>query len=482
MRSLSITAILATLLACVPTIGFAEPKQRLIVLSDIEADPDDSQSLVRLLLYANQIDIEGIVATTSTHQKSRIAPESMQAIIDAYGRVQPNLSKHEPGFPKAEALKAVVRSGSQLYGLQGVGDGKDSPGSDAIIKALEKDDTRPLWVAVWGGANTLAQALYRIEHDRTPEQAARLVSKLRVYTISDQDDSGYWIRKEFPELFYVVSPGGYGNGTWTGIHTAEPGFDSSEVSNLWIAAHIQQGHGPLGAMYPDVSFGMEGDTPSFLSLIPNGLNVPEHPDWGGWGGRYELYTPALENTNPEGFTGNVPVLQEPRAIWTNAVDSYRPMVYNDYGRSVRAHDKVSSGYRTTIWRWRKEFQNDFAARMDWSIKPYEGANHPPVAKLGHSDRLTVKSGEGFMMSAAGTSDPDGDSLSYLWFQYPEAGSYKKEIKLGYAENHHTVWGQAPVVSKAETAHFIVQVTDKGSPALTRYQRVIVTFNPDDGGN
>ena len=183
-----------------------------------------------------------------------------------------------------------------------------------------------------------------------------------------------------------------------------PGFDSTEVSNSWIATNIQQGHGPLGAMYPDVSFGMEGDTPSFLSLIPNGLNAPEHPDWGGWGGRYELYTPALENTNPEGFTGNVPVLQEPRPIWTNAVDSYRPMVYNDYGRSVRAHDKVSTGYRTTIWRWRKEFQNDFAARMDWSIKPFEEANHPPVVKLGHSDRLTVKSGEGFMMTAAGSSD------------------------------------------------------------------------------
>ncbi|SFV00943.1 DUF1593 domain-containing protein [Pseudoduganella namucuonensis] len=469
--------MLAALLASVPALGFAEPKQRLIVLSDIEADPDDSQSLVRLLLYANQIDIEGIVATTSTHQKSRIAPESMHAIIDAYGRVQPNLLKHEPGFPKAETLKAVVRSGSPLYGMQGVGDGRDSQGSDAIIKALEKNDTRPLWVSVWGGANTLAQALYRISHDRTPEQTARLLSKLRVYTISDQDDSGIWIRTRFPDLFYIVSPGGYGNGTWTGMHTTEPGFDSTEVSNNWIATHIQQGHGPLGAIYPDVAFSVEGDTPSFLSLIPNGLNAPEHPDWGGWGGRYELYTPALETTNPEGFTGNVPVLQEPRAIWTNAVDSYRPMVYNDFFRTVRAHDKVSTGYRTTIWRWRKDFQNDFAARMDWTTKPYKGANHPPVVKLGHGDRLTVKSGEDFTLSAAGSSDPDGDSLGYLWFHYPEAGSYREEIKVGPAENLYAVGARAPVVSKTETAHFIVKVTDKGSPALTRYRRVIVTIVP-----
>lgn len=477
MRLLSMTAVLAALLVCVPALGVAEPKQRLIVLTDIEADPDDSQSLVRLLLYANQIDIEGIVATTSTHQKSRIAPESIHAIIDAYGRVQPNLLKHESGFPKAQALNAVVRSGLPVYGMQGVGDGKDSPGSDAIIKALEKNDTRPLWVSVWGGANTLAQALYRISHDRTPEQAARLVNKLRVYTISDQDDSGFWIRTRFPDLFYIVSPGGYGNGTWTGMHATEPGFDSTEVSNDWIATHIQQGHGPLGAVYPDVSFGMEGDTPSFLSLIPNGLNAPEHPDWGGWGGRYEFYTPALKDTNPEGFTGNVPVLQEPHAIWTNAVDSYRPMVHSDFGRTVRAGDKVSTGYRTTIWRWRKDFQNDFAARMEWTTKPYKEANHPPVVKLTPGGRLTVKSGEDFMLSAAGSADPDGDSLSYLWFQYPEAGSYREEIKLGYAENHHTVWGRAPVVSKMETAHFIVKVTDKGSPALTRYGRVIVTFVP-----
>ncbi len=90
--------MVAAFLTCGPAAGLAEPKQRLIVLSDIEADPDDSQSLVRLLLYANQIDIEGLVATTSTHQKSRIAPASMHAMIDAYGQVQANLLKHEPVF------------------------------------------------------------------------------------------------------------------------------------------------------------------------------------------------------------------------------------------------------------------------------------------------------------------------------------------------------------------------------------------------
>jgi hypothetical protein len=463
--------------AAAAALGGQPAKARLLVLSDIEADADDSQSLVRLLLYANQIDIEGLVATTSVHQKARVAPESMRAIIAAYGRVQPNLLKHEAGFPSGAALAALVSKGLPVYGMSGVGEGKDSPGSNMIIKALERPDRRPLWVSVWGGANTLAQALYRIRQTHTPAQTARLVAKLRVYTISDQDDSGIWLRTNFPDLFYVVSPGGYGAATWGGMNATEPGFDNSEVSNAWIAQNIQQGHGPLGAVYPDVAYGMEGDTPAFLSLIPNGLNAPEHPDWGGWGGRYELYTPALENMEPKGFTGGVPVLPEPRPIWTNATDAFAPWVANEYGRNVRPADTVSNGFRTTIWRWRKDFQNDFAARMDWTIKPYSAANHAPVPALAHADRLTVKSGEVFTLSAAGTTDPDGDSLSYLWFHYPEAGDYKTPLKTQGADNLYAVWYKAPEVSSPQTAHFILKVTDKGAPSLTRYKRVLVTFTP-----
>ncbi|OYW73998.1 MAG: hypothetical protein B7Z26_11630 [Asticcacaulis sp. 32-58-5] len=396
----------------------SQVKHRLVVLSDIEADPDDSQSLVRLLLYANQIEIEGLIATTSVHQKSLVAPETIHSILDAYGKVQPNLLKHEKGYPDARSLASLVSQGLPVYGMAGVGDGKDSPGSDFLIRVLEKNDPRPVWVAVWGGVNTLAQALYKIKQSRSPEEAARLTGKLRVYTISDQDDSGIWIRRNFPDIFYIVSPGGYGNATWGGINTVEAGFDNSEISNGWFANNIQQGHGPLGVMYPDVGYGVEGDTPTFLSLIPNGLNIPERPDWGGWGGRYTLY-----------------------------------------------------------WRWRKDLQNDFAARMDWTTKSYKDANHPPVTALGHEDRFTVKSGTRFLLSAAGTTDPDGDSLTYLWFNYPEAGTLKDLIKIGSAENLYRVNVHAPVVTKPETAHFILKVTDKGEPSLTRYKRVVVTIVP-----
>ncbi|MGD2033465.1 MAG: DUF1593 domain-containing protein, partial [Bacteroidales bacterium] len=267
-----------------------DQKNRVVVLTDIEADPDDTQSLVRLLLYSNEIDIKGIIATTSCWHKTTVNPESITKVIKAYAQVQPNLLKHDPDFPEAGNLLSLVKKGLPKYGMLGVGEGKDSEGSDWIIKELEEIDERPLWISVWGGANTLAQALYKIENTKTEEEAEKLIAKLRVYTISDQDDSGIWMRNNFPDLFYIVSPGDdYGSATWNGINSFIPGIDNSKISNSWLAQNIQQGHGPLGAAYPDVAWGMEGDTPSFLSLILNGLNNAGHPEWGGWGGRYELY-------------------------------------------------------------------------------------------------------------------------------------------------------------------------------------------------
>jgi len=451
---------------------------RLVVLTDIEADPDDTESLVRLVLYSDVIDIQGLIATTSTHQKTVVAPDSIRAVIAAYGKVQGNLARHDANYPRAEALLAVVKQGLPVYGMNGVGPGRDSEGSDWIIQALERHDDRPLWVTVWGGPNTLAQALWKIRATRSAAEARRLVARLRVYAISDQDDSGIWIRNTFPDLFYIVSPGGYGAATWGGIMQVVPGIDNSVISNRWLADHIQQGHGPLGAKYPDVAYGMEGDTPSWLALIPNGLSVPEHPEWGGWGGRYELYRPELAAMDPTGFTGGVPVEPETRAIWTNAVDDYTPPAAGEFGRAMHAGRASFKDNRATLWRWREDFQNDFAARIEWTTRTYAEANHPPVPVLRHPDTITVRSGERFELDARGSTDPDGDSLSYLWFQYPEAGSYQGLIPDSGAENLARVSLVAPKVGKPETAHFILRLTDKGRPPLSRYRRVIVTILPE----
>lgn len=452
-------------------------KHRVIILTDIEADPDDTQSLVRLLLYSNEIDIKGLIATTSCWKRTSIAPESIINLIKAYNEVYPNLIKHAQGFPKPEELLKRVKNGLPKYGMLGVGEGSDSEGSDWIIKILEEKDERPLWISVWGGVNTLAQALFKIKNTKTEKEAGELFARLRVYAISDQDDSGIWIRNNFPNLFYIVSPGDdYGSATWSAINSYINKIKNDEISNSWLANNIQQGHGPLGAMYPDVAYGMEGDTPAYLSLIPNGLNQPEHPELGGWGGRYELYKPDFTKLK-KGDSG-VPIEPETRAIWTNAVDTYSPYIHNDYGRSVKEDTVSFSDNKVTLWRWREDFQNDFAARMDWCTKSYEEANHPPLPALAHQEELTVKSGEGFGLDASGTTDPDGDNLSYLWFNYPEAGSYKKLIKIDSAENARVVWVKAPIVEKKETVHFILKVTDKGQPQLSRYKRVVVNIIPN----
>ncbi len=454
-------------------------KHRVVILTDIKADPDDTQSLVRLLLYSNEVDIKALVATTSVWKKTDIRPDAIREVIGKYGETHDTLKQHAPGYPPADDLLDIVMSGQPEYGMTSVGAGKETEGSAAIIRLLEEDDDRPLWISVWGGANTLAQALYTIRETRTPEDATRMVSKLRVYAISDQDDSGIWLRREFPDLFYVVSPGEYGYAIWSAITRSFPGFED-HISNQWLADNIQQGHGPLGASYPDVVWGMEGDTPSFLSLIPNGLNVPDHPDWGGWGGRYELYTPDPEDIGAApGATGpgGVPLEPEPRPIWTDAVDTYTPWVRQKDGRAIGPGSETVMSDHVTLLRWRDDFQRDFAARMDWTVSDYAGANHPPVPVLSGDASRTARGGQFIGLDATGTHDPDGDSLSYHWFNYMEAGTLDTPVDMGLAVNDKGVWFQLPEVEKTETAHFILRVTDKGDPPLSRYLRVVVTIEP-----
>jgi len=443
-------------------------KHRVIVLTDIENEPDDAMSMVRFLTYSNQWDVEGLIATTSTHQRNKTASSRIRHIVSAYGQVRDNLLKHEAGYPDTTYLKSVIKDALSTYGMTGVGENKDSEGSEWIIKVVDKNDNRPVDISVWGGANCLAQSLWKVKKTRSPEALEKFVSKIRVYTISDQDDTGPWIRKNFPNLHYVVSPGyfekgAYAKSTWSGIAGDKlykfEGPDFSIVDNPWLDENIRKNHGALGEEHLHTIYIMEGDTPSFLNLIENGLSNPAHPDWGGWGGRYELYTPLTQKWFYE---------PETRPIWTDTEDK------------VTGKDgKVYNNNKATIWRWREAYQFDFAARMDWCVKSYRDANHPPKVLLGHADNLTVKSGEKVSLSAKGTNDPDGNSLNYEWIYYREVGTFESEqtiqVKDSTLRNASFI---APKVNQPQTIHIILAVTDNGQPALTRYRRVIVTVLPN----
>ena len=107
---------LALMLLAATVLGFssslsASEKPRVIVLTDIENEPDDVQSMVRFLTYSNQWYVEALVATTSVHQKDKTAAWRIREIVEAYGKVRDNLLKHEPGYPTADYLLSVLREG-----------------------------------------------------------------------------------------------------------------------------------------------------------------------------------------------------------------------------------------------------------------------------------------------------------------------------------------------------------------------------------
>jgi hypothetical protein len=444
-------------------------KPRLLVLTDLSNEPDDEESLVRLLVYANEFDLEGLVATTSNWLRQDPREDLIHRDLAAYALVQPNLSRHAPGFPTAEALRAVTCTGQTGLGLAATGPGKDTAGSRRIIAAVDRDDDRPLWISVWGGSNTLAQALQDVRATRSAAELARFVARLRVYAISDQDDSGAWIRREFPELFYIVTPSNpssyeeYYRATWSGISggresQAAPGYHFAMVDNPWLEENIIRDHGPLGALYPRLMYIMEGDTPSFLGLIDRGLGWSVSPAYGGWGGRYALFRVAGET----------------RPIWTD-INSTRDRVEVEPGR-------FDASNQATIWRWREHFQNDFAARMDWCVADnFARANHNPRPAL-NGDRSTgvvtiaAKPGAAVDLSAAGTDDPDaGQAVKLTWWIYREAGTLADATLTETSGVATTV--RLPAATKPGTVHVILQAEDNGTPRLFAYRRIVIEVTP-----
>lgn len=459
-------------------------KPRVFILTDITNEPDDAQSFCRYLTYSNQFDTEGIVPTTSTWLRDKVAPEALHDILDGYAEIVNNLNAHShPSnpYPTPDHLRTLVKPGAPVYGMEAVGDEIPlSEGAELLLEALKKDDDRPLWVLVWGGVNVLASVLYKI---RNESNAAQLRSKLRVYTISDQDDTGGWIRQQYPELFYICSVHGwnqYMSATWIGISgnlaADRSAADRSMVTPEWIKENLQIG--PLGKKYPDVEYAMEGDTPTFLYMIQNGLGVPEEPSWGSWGGRY-----LPVNVSAKGLPA--------RGHFADCDDTV-----------VGMDGEKHTSNRATIWRWRNAFQTDFAARMKWTLtSDFSKVNHHPVLEVDGNKGLSPihvdgDAGSTITLDASKSYDPDGDELSFKWWQYREPSALytfhswepvdlgikplergkKVEIDISPADKSCSVIRSNPprTTERGSPLHLILEVTDNGTPALTSYRRIVIT--------
>lgn len=433
----------------------AGSKPRLIVLTDIGGDPDDQQSMIRLMTYSNEFQIEGLIATASGtpgELKERVTkPQLIREIVDAYGQVRENLARHAEGYPTAKYLRDRIKSGNPQRGVKAIGKGHDTQGSRWIISVVDQSDPRPVNVTIWGGQTDLAQALWRVRADRGEKGLKEFAKRIRIYDIADQDGIADWILQEFPSLFYVLAKAPKGRdkreATFRGMYL---GGDESLTSRKWIDENIRTGHGPLGALYPTRTWTApnphsaikEGDTPSWFHFLSVGLSDPERPDWGGWGGRFQR--------NSDG-------------VWRDAHDTV---------------DGVTDA-RTAVWRWRDAFQRDFEARMDWCVKTPEEANHPPkVVCEGNTQQVPtvihITAGDEIRLDAAGSRDPDGDALMYRWWIYKEPGDCNRLSELRGDDSPRLLL-KVPAGASGNS-HVILEVTDSGRPPLTRYRRVVVAID------
>ncbi|MEX2232909.1 MAG: DUF1593 domain-containing protein [Cyclobacteriaceae bacterium] len=435
-------------------------KPRLIILTDIsaflheEGEPDDSQSMVRLMLYSNELEIEGLIATSNLRHGQRTRPELIKQVLDSYDKVHPNLLLHDKNYPSANQLSGRVKKGTPIASPQvpvdeSIGEGKDTEGSDWIINVVDKEDPRPVWIAIWGGSADLAQALWNVRATRTPDQVKEFIAKLRVHAVYDQDATGPWIREQFPGLFVIFRH--------HGIRGMYRGGDTTLVRSAWVETNIRNNHGPLGALYTHYRGGdiwgralgrvngiKEGDTPSFLFLLSNGLNDPEHPEWGNWSGRFKRDSTA-------------------KNLWVEAIDSI-------------ANFKTDMDPRmAALYRWRPAWQADFEARLDWCVKPFQDANHAPRLDINVKELIT-HAGKQAKLTSPAASDPDNNELRFNWYFYPEAGTYTGVLPPLKATGR-VAFFTAPTVPSPQTIHIVLEVTDNGKPALTSYKRFIVLVKP-----
>ncbi len=418
------------------------PKPRIIVTTDLGADPDDKQSMVRLLVSANEFDIEGLIVSTGCWKKNQSNTVMLDKIVDAYGQALPNLQVHAKGYPSHAYLKSISVLGQAGYGMADVGAGKDSEGAELITAAVDRDDPRPVWVQFWGGGNNLAQAIWKVQHTRSKEELAKFISKLRVFDILGQDDAGAWLAKNFPDLLFIRATAVYG---WQ-----PPKNGSYQKNDI-------QSHGPLGAVYPDTKWATEGDTPAFMHVFPNGLNDPDKVDQGGWGGRFSLKKKA-----------GIRSMSEVAKINKESETQYDP--YHMYGNTEEGAKAIK--------RWSAGYDNDFAARMDWSITSnFAAANHHPVAVVnGDTSRRVLEipaaPGSTANLDANGSSDPDKNALTYSWSFYQEPSSYAGTVKI---ENSSSSTATVSIPSDAggKSIHVILELNDNGSPNLYAYRRVII---------
>jgi len=446
-----LTALTVSSVYAGPVQGRVAAREKARVIATTDGETDDRSSMIRFLMYASDYDIAGIVQVNGVQKDGHSKGKWIEQLIEQYDKCLPNLRKHRADFPDAAYLLSVLTVGNENRSDLRKAPPllSDSDGAQLIIRTLLDDDPRPVHILAWGGANTQANALWQIKEKYSAEEWKRAAAKARLYCIWFQDGGGNWIKENFPEIKIFEAGAPSKDGSWRYVwdymsvdlkYKGRMSKNSKELQEImdtpWLMENVKRGHGPLAAAYVQ-DYTSEGDTPSFMPLIDNGLLQHMDYTWGGWGGR---------------------------AVYAKG---------NYMQDGADEHDGKPDLHHT-FQRWLPAAQNDWAARADWCVKPYDQANHPPVVKLAHPLHVQVRPGENVSLSAKGSTDPDGDALNFRWWQYREAGTYDGSIEIrnaGQQDASLTVPGDA---GKGRTIHIICEVTDTGEPPLTHYGRMILT--------
>jgi hypothetical protein len=420
-------------------------KLRVIIETDAGGDPDDEQSLVRFLLYCNEWDVEGIIAARPhARERENLNPQRtglgiVRAMLEAYGQCYPNLVEHDARFPTQEYLWQRTVAGYE-----------DTPdGVNLIIAAADSPDPRPIWFCNWGTDNgssrsSLKRALDKVWHERGREGYEKFKSRFRLSSADRFDEHTTTFKPPWPLWIDTFRPE-WDKKRW--YHRFSP--LTAKAGDFNLQRDVLTGHGPLGALYPTNTSSpqKEGDSMTFLYLIPTGMNDVEQPSWGSWGGRYGLN---------ENFPGQ-------RYYWANQTDKWQGKIDRD----------------NTLARWAVPLQNDFKARLDWCVAAtFQEANHPPVPYCqGDATRkilhIEAPIGRPYQLSASGSFDPDADQFRYHWAIYREPGSYQGDVVLHQVDSV-AVTIDVPADAVGKTIHILLEVTDDGVPSLTRYRRIVLT--------
>jgi len=486
-----------------------QEKARTVITTDGEVD--DMNSVLRALLYANDMDICGIVLTSSMYHyagdlDAGIEPfrwtgtQWIQDFLDDYAEVYDNLKAHDSEYPEPEYLRSVTHIGN--ISNKGEMD-KVTDGSEFLKELFLDDDDRTLYVQTWGGTNTTARALKSIEEEYkgTEEWEAiqkKINDKVVLYIILDQDESySNYIASSWPELQILNDRSNFWHFAYAWQYHSDALNDTLKAE--WNQANLMGEKGALmenyalmgdgrmieGELYEEqrgtddylaanptyerYDFISEGDSPSFLYLIDTGLRSMEDPSYGGWGGRFGQVSDSL------------------------------------YQNTVLDYEEDTAQYEAqyTLSRWFPDIQNDFANRVDWCTTADDSAvNHAPTVEVLEGIDLDAAPGETVTLTAK-AEDPDGDQLTYRWWRYFEADTYQDSepetepvnvdagmlLNITRKPGENEVLDKIPIINSdqaqmsftvpedaksGDTIHMIIEVQDNGAHMLKHYQRVIIT--------